>query len=106
MTDVDDPYDSYLSSDEWQARRKLKLQVSGFKCQLCSRRSGLLDVHHNTYERVGAELDTGYGQFWGMRSGSGLVLGSGDRLAVAEADAANDLGEAVGAVQSAPVALG
>ena len=35
----------------------------------------------------------GYGQFWGMRSGSGLVLGSGDGLAVAEADAANDLGE-------------
>ena len=53
-----------------------------------------------------ASLDGGYGQFWGMRSGSGLVLGSGDRLAVAEADAANDLGEAVGAVQSAPVALG
>ena len=52
------------------------------------------------------DLITGYGQFWGMRSGSGLVLGSGDRLAVAEADAANDLGEAVGAVQSAPVALG
>jgi hypothetical protein len=35
----------------------------------------------------------GYGQFWGMRSGSGLVLGSGDGVAVAEADAANDLGE-------------
>ena len=48
----------------------------------------------------------GYGQFWGMRSGSGLVLGSDDGLAVAEADTANDLGEAVGAVQSAPVALG
>jgi hypothetical protein len=26
----------------------------------------------------------GYGQFWGTRSGSGLVLGSGDRLAVAK----------------------
>jgi hypothetical protein len=48
----------------------------------------------------------GYGEFWGMRSGSGLVLGSGDRLAVAETDTANNLGEAVGAVQSAPVALG
>jgi hypothetical protein len=48
----------------------------------------------------------GYGQFWGMRSGSGLVLGSDDRLAVAEADTSNDLGEAVGAIQSAPVALG
>jgi len=44
--------------------------------------------------------------FLGMRSGNGLVLGSDDRLAVAEADTANDLGAAVGAVQSAPVALG
>ena len=42
----------------------------------------------------------------GDEAGSGLVLGSGDGLAVAEADPANDLGEAVGAVQSAPVALG
>ena len=48
----------------------------------------------------------GYGQFWGMRSGSGLVLGSGDGLAVAEADTADDVGEAVGTIQSAPVALG
>jgi hypothetical protein len=53
-----------------------------------------------------AFLLPGYGQIWGMRSGSGLVLGSGDRLAVAETDTANDLSEAVGAVQSAPVALG
>lgn len=61
--------------------------------------------------RNGAEIGAlrpyvGYGQFWGVRSGSGLVLGSGHGLAVAEADTANDLGEAVGAVQSAPVALG
>ena len=48
----------------------------------------------------------GYGQFWGMRSGSGLVPGSGDGLAVAETDAANDLAEALGAVQSPPVPLG
>ena len=47
-----------------------------------------------------------YGQFWGMRSGSGLVPGSGDGLAVAETDAANDRAEALGAVQSAPVPLG
>ena len=43
----------------------------------------------------------GYGQFWGMRSGSGLVLGGGDRLAVAEADTADDVGEAVGTIESA-----
>jgi hypothetical protein len=52
------------------------------------------------------QADEGYGQFWGMRSGSGLVLGSDDRLAVAEADAAHDLSEAIGAVQPAPVSLG
>jgi hypothetical protein len=38
---------------------------------------------------------TGYGQFWGMRSGSGLVLGSDGGLAVAKADTTNDLGEAL-----------
>jgi hypothetical protein len=38
-------------------------------------------------------MTNGYGQFWRVRSGSGLVLGSGDGLAVAEADAGNDLGE-------------
>ena len=52
------------------------------------------------------EAAGGYGQFWGMRSGSGLVPGSGDGLAVAETDAANDLAEALGAVQSPPVPLG
>ena len=57
-------------------------------------------------EEAGGEERRDYGQFWGMRSGSGLVLGSGHGLAVAEADTANDLGEAVGAVQPAPVALG
>jgi hypothetical protein len=48
----------------------------------------------------------GYGQFWGMRSGSGLVLGAGDGLAVTETDAAKDLAEALGFIQAAPVPLG
>ena len=34
------------------------------------------------------------------------MLGSGDRLSVAEPDAADDLDETLGAVQTAPVALG
>src|SRR5688572_24946700 len=41
-----------------------------------------------------------------MRSGSGLILHSGDRLAAAKADAANDLGKALGSIQLAPVPLG
>ena len=48
----------------------------------------------------------GYGQFWGMRSSGGLVLGGGDGLAVAETDTAHDRGETIGAVQPAPVPLG
>jgi hypothetical protein len=55
---------------------------------------------HRGYRRIfncgdqeGFDWNKSYGQFWGMRSGSGLVLGSGDGLAVAEADAANDVGE-------------
>src|SRR3954454_21582802 len=39
-------------------------------------------------------------------SGGGLLLGSLDGLAIAEADAVDDLGQALGAVQPAPVALG
>jgi hypothetical protein len=49
---------------------------------------------HQT-EAVAGRQARGYGQFWGTRSGSGLVLGSSDGVAVTEADAADDLGEAL-----------
>jgi hypothetical protein len=50
-------YRECLRSPEWQARRKHELQRAGNKCQLCSGRHRL-EVHHNTYERVGAEWST------------------------------------------------
>jgi 5-methylcytosine-specific restriction endonuclease McrA len=50
-------YDEYLQSPEWQERRQRKLRKAGFKCQLCSGK-GALDIHHNTYERLGVERET------------------------------------------------
>ena len=47
----------------------------------------------------------GYGQCWGMASG-GVVLGLVNGLAVAEADALDQLAEALGAIETAPSALG
>ena len=48
-------YDEYLKTDEWQWRRKKKLEDAGYHCQLCHANGGILDVHHSTYERKGNE---------------------------------------------------
>ena len=48
----------------------------------------------------------GYAQVWCTASGGGLVLGGLNGLAVAEADALDHLGEALRAIQPAPVPLG
>lgn len=49
-------YHEYIESPEWQVKREAALERCGRKCQLCS--STLrLNVHHNTYERLGEELD-------------------------------------------------
>lgn len=50
-------YQEYLKSDHWQMKRERKLQQSGRKCQICGQ-NGRLHVHHNTYERLGQELDS------------------------------------------------
>ena len=52
------------------------------------------------------EPDWGYGQMLGMTSRGGGLLGGLNGLAVAEADALDELAEALGAVEAAPVALG
>ena len=31
------------------------LQRAGYKCQACSTKKEILDVHHNSYDRLGAE---------------------------------------------------
>src|SRR4051794_6148819 len=48
----------------------------------------------------------GYGQSWCLASSSGLVLGLLNGFAVAEVHALDHLGEALRAVQPAPVPLG
>jgi 5-methylcytosine-specific restriction endonuclease McrA len=45
----------YLDSPEWWQRRKLALERAGYECQRCGAKT-LLNVHHCTYQRVGAEL--------------------------------------------------
>jgi len=46
-------YGEYLKSEEWAQRRSLALVRDGYKCQDCQEPA--TQVHHTTYERVGAE---------------------------------------------------
>jgi 5-methylcytosine-specific restriction endonuclease McrA len=50
------PYRDYLQTAEWQATRRAALRHACYKCQLCGSRGTPLEVHHNCYERLGAEL--------------------------------------------------
>jgi 5-methylcytosine-specific restriction endonuclease McrA len=50
-----DTYAEYLKSPQWQERRKRALRLADGRCQVCS--NPARDVHHNTYERLGRELD-------------------------------------------------
>lgn len=49
--------DVYLLSDHWRETREAALERAGRKCQLCGY-EGRLQVHHRSYERLGAELPT------------------------------------------------
>ena len=52
-------YKQYLLSEKWEGKREIVLQMAAFKCQLCSKtesQSGGLQIHHNTYDRIGKEL--------------------------------------------------
>ena len=53
------PYAEYLKSTEWQVRRRWALDAADRRCQVCYSNGddgqGPLDVHHRTYDRVGAE---------------------------------------------------
>lgn len=48
-------YSAYLKSDHWRETRAGALARAAGKCQLCGSDDSL-NVHHNTYERLGAEL--------------------------------------------------
>jgi 5-methylcytosine-specific restriction endonuclease McrA len=49
------PYQEYLQTPEWQARRQRHLRSAGYRCQLCNTGDRSLHVHHRTYERRGDE---------------------------------------------------
>ncbi|NEU73911.1 HNH endonuclease [Hassallia byssoidea VB512170] len=49
-------YHEYINSQEWQEVRKLALQRSGSKCQICGSKNSL-DVHHNSYDNLGNERE-------------------------------------------------
>ena len=51
------PYKEYLQTPHWKGKREDKLRAVGYRCQVCNRGVGTLDVHHRTYERLGQELD-------------------------------------------------
>lgn len=49
-------YRDYLQTAHWELTRSLALERAGHRCQLCNGLKGGLNVHHRTYERLGAEL--------------------------------------------------
>ncbi len=44
----------YLRSEHWAATRLQALDAADYRCRVCNAEHGL-DVHHRTYERLGAE---------------------------------------------------
>lgn len=48
-------YNKYIRSEEWRKKAAEKRAEVGHCCELCSS-SKSLQVHHLTYERLGAEL--------------------------------------------------
>lgn len=49
------PYPLYLLTAHWQRKRQAALARAGHRCQVCNT-ARQLEVHHRTYERLGAEL--------------------------------------------------
>jgi 5-methylcytosine-specific restriction endonuclease McrA len=52
------PYQCYLRTPEWRRTRAAALLRAGNRCSLDAKHIDGLEVHHNTYERLGAELTT------------------------------------------------
>lgn len=50
-------YNQYLQSDHWQQVKLRYRQAHKYKCFVCPKKDGL-HLHHRTYERLGAELDS------------------------------------------------
>lgn len=52
------PYREYLRTPEWQRKRGAALHRAGYCCMIDVTHGEELEVHHNTYERLGAELES------------------------------------------------
>jgi hypothetical protein len=48
-------YHEYIRSPDWRIKAEEAKARVGFRCQVCNK-TGLLDAHHRTYDRLGAEL--------------------------------------------------
>lgn len=51
-----DFYISYLNSSSWRTRRRRALELANWRCSRCGSKRDL-QVHHTSYERLGAEWD-------------------------------------------------
>jgi 5-methylcytosine-specific restriction endonuclease McrA len=49
------PYAKYLLTTQWTKKRQAALRRAGSRCQICNAEKRL-DVHHRTYDRLGAEV--------------------------------------------------
>lgn len=48
------PYEEYLKTEEWAAKREQTLERDEYRCRVCNEKEGL-QVHHRTYMRRGDE---------------------------------------------------
>jgi len=47
-------YTEYLNTNHWKTIRRIKLEQSDYKCQICSDKNKL-NVHHNSYDNLTKE---------------------------------------------------
>ena len=52
-----DKYNQRISSKEWQELRHRLIAARGNQCQCCKKSGITLQLHHDTYERLGEERD-------------------------------------------------
>ncbi len=48
-------YYEYIKSAEWKSKADAAKELAGGRCQVCNK-TGNLNAHHRTYERLGKEL--------------------------------------------------
>ena len=53
-------YHEYIHSELWRSRAAEAICKAGYRCQQCGS-IARLQVHHNAYNRLGAELDSDLG---------------------------------------------